>query len=294
MNLKKKPLPEKKPNFFFPIIDTWPDYFENSHEGLGTVYERFLLHRFFERLKQDYAIRSVLEVPSFGMTGVSGVNSLWWARQGVVPVIMDNDLLRLQKVRQVWHNLHLQARFVYDRDFATLPFADGTFDLSFNFAALWFVPRLIPFLNELNRVTSKAIFISVPNRFGMGYQLRLHWPGASKPALYFQNVRAGAFVPPLRSLGWKLAESGYFDIPPWPDFPFKKEVLLQRLKLGFVLKALKRKANGSNQRISILDYFSGVRPQLDKEVLKYGFLEKAPWPIRLLWAHHRYYLFVKE
>ncbi len=287
-------MPENKTNFFFPIIDTWPDYFENPHEGLGTVYERFLLHRFFDRLKQDYAVRSVLEVPSFGMTGVSGVNSLWWARQGIVPVVMDNDLLRLQKVREVWRHLHLQARFVYDRDFATLPFADGAFDLSFNFASLWFVPHLIPFLNELSRVTAKAIFISVPNRFGIGYQLRLHWPGTVRPALKYEHVKARAFVPHLRKLGWQLADKGYFDIPPWPDFPLKKEVLLQRLGLRFILKILKQNGNESNQRVSILDYFSGVRPHLDREVLKYGFLEKAPWPVRALWAHHRYYLFVKD
>ena len=30
------------------ILDTWPTYFENMDEGLGTTYERFILHRYFE------------------------------------------------------------------------------------------------------------------------------------------------------------------------------------------------------------------------------------------------------
>ncbi len=285
---------ESKANFFFPIIDTWREYFTNPDEGLGTVYERFLLHRFFARLKTRYSVQSVLETPSFGMTGVSGVNSLWWAKNGIVPVVMDNDRERIRLTRQIWQKLGLHADFVFSSHFVPLPFKDRSFDLSYNFASLWFVPDLKSFLDELNRVTKKVIFISVPNRWGVGYQLRLHWPGSPKPRLHFDHIKAKNFAPHLQTLGWRLVEKGYFDVPPWPDFPLKKEVLFDRLKLGFLLKILKRNQNEPNQRTSILDYFSGVRPQLDRQTLKFGFLEKAPWPVRPLWAHHRYYIFVKE
>jgi len=287
-------MPESRANFFFPITDTWPSYFDDPDEGLGTVYERMLLHRFFERLKNRFGIRSVLEVPSFGMTGVSGLNSLWWAQQGIRPVVVDNDVQRLEKVRGVWRELGLSAHFVLSKDFVPLPFADGAFDFSYNFAALWFVPHLQPFLREMSRVTKKVIFISVPNRAGIGYQLRLHWPGSPKPPLQFRNITEKNFVRPLAELGWKLTEKGFFDIPPWPDFPLKKEVLLQKLKLGFLLKRLKANENETKGRTSIVDYFSGERPELDREVLRFGFLENAPWPVRLLWAHHRFYIFTKE
>lgn len=285
---------EAKANFFFPIVDTWPQYFKNPDEGLGTVYERILLHRFFERLKNRFHIESVLEAPSFGMTGVSGVNSLWWAKNGVSTVVVDDDRDRIELSQKIWRQLGFNADFVFSDGFVPLPFKDKTFDLSWNFASLWFVPQLKPFLDELNRITKKVIFISVPNYFGVGYQLRLHWPGNRKPALAFEHIKAKNFVPQLQTLGWTLTEHGYFDIPPWPDFPLKKEVLFDRLKLGFLLKLLKKKGEESKQGMSILDYFSGLRPELDKEVLKFGFLEKAPWPIRPLWAHHQYYIFVKE
>ncbi len=63
-----------------PFIDvSWPDYFRTRHEGLGTVYERFMLQRIFEQLHRSIGVRSLVEVPSFGMTGISGINSLWWA-----------------------------------------------------------------------------------------------------------------------------------------------------------------------------------------------------------------------
>ncbi len=285
---------KNKANFFFPIIETWPDYFDDPDEGLGTVYERFLLHRFFQRLKREYEIQSVLEAPSFGMTGVSGVNSLWWAKQGIRPVIVDNEVRRLEKMRRVWRELGLPAHFVLSKDFVPLPFSDRAFDFSYNFAALWFVPRLESFLREMSRVTRKVIFISVPNRWGIGYQLRLHWPGNPRPPLHFANIREKNFVPPLAKQGWQLIEKGYFDIPPWPDFPLKKEVLLQKFKLAFLLRRLKATENTTKGRTSIIDYFSGIRPELEREVMKFGFLEGAPWPVRLLWAHHRYYIFTKE
>ena len=41
--------------------------------------------------------------------------------------------------------------------------------MSWNFSALWFVKDLKKFLYELTRVTDKVIFLSVPNRSGIGY-----------------------------------------------------------------------------------------------------------------------------
>jgi hypothetical protein len=48
----------------------WRQYFLNTYEGFGTTYERFVLHRYFSRLKRRYDVNSVLEAPSFGMVGV--------------------------------------------------------------------------------------------------------------------------------------------------------------------------------------------------------------------------------
>ena len=61
------------------INSIWKKYFNNRNEGLGTTYERFILHRYFESIKNRYSIQSVIEVPSFGMTGISDINSMWWA-----------------------------------------------------------------------------------------------------------------------------------------------------------------------------------------------------------------------
>ena len=73
------------------IIDTWEQYFSNNNEGLGTTYERFILHRYFEDISTSFAIKNILEVPSFGMTGISGINSMWWAKRGTDVTVVDRN-----------------------------------------------------------------------------------------------------------------------------------------------------------------------------------------------------------
>ena len=55
----------------------WRKYLTDYNEGLGLVYERFVLNDFLLYLKGQYGFQSVLEAPLFGMAGVSGINSAW-------------------------------------------------------------------------------------------------------------------------------------------------------------------------------------------------------------------------
>ena len=50
-----------------------PNCKNKSHdEGLGTVYERFVLNNFFDSLIDAFQIQNVLEVPIYGMNPVRG------------------------------------------------------------------------------------------------------------------------------------------------------------------------------------------------------------------------------
>lgn len=279
---------------FLSILDTWPSYFENWDEGLGTTYERFILHRYFEQLKSRYGVQSVLEVPSFGMTGISGINSLWWAAQGVTPTVVDDNEQRISQSQQVWDSIPLPVDFVHHNPNETLPFDDGSFDLSWNFASLWFIKDIERFTAELMRVTRKVIFICVPNSNGLGYKLR-YWMDKNLPQHFYpQNILPKSFVPHLTQHGWKLQRRGYLDIPPWPDIAMKKEDMLRKAGLGFLVKKEEDEQPQTGARTCIVDYFNGSRPQLEEEILKYSFLERAPFPVKQVWGHHRYFIFEKE
>ncbi len=61
----------------------------NFDEGLGTVYERFILNGFFDSLIDSYPINNVLEVPIYGMTGLTGINSVRFADRGCKVTMVD-------------------------------------------------------------------------------------------------------------------------------------------------------------------------------------------------------------
>ena len=280
-----------KKSSFLEIINSWPDYFENMDEGLGTTYERFILHRYFNIIKDRFHVESILETPSFGMTGVSNINSLWWSAKGIVPIVLDNHAQRVQKSQKVWQDIPLSVDMRVVDDFHSLPVDDQSVDVSWNFAALWFVENLDAFFSELNRVTRKAVFICVPNNYGIGYQLRARLNDTQIPGFYLHHILPKSIQSAADKFGWKLWKRGYLDIPPWPDIAMKKEVLFSKLGLGFLIK--KNTASASETRTNIVDYFNGRNPDLEEQILKYSYLENAPTPIKQIWGHHRYFIYEK-
>jgi len=282
---------QKTDSSFLSVINAWPEYFESMDEGLGTTYERFILHRYFTDIKQKYQISSVLETPSFGMTGVSGINSLWWSQQGIKPVVVDADEERIKLSEQVWSSIPLDVKFQYTQDLTKFSFDNKSFDLTWNFASLWFVDDLEKFAQELQRVTRKVIFICVPNVYGIGYKLREYYNEIPN-GLHPTHIRPKLIRRLFESDNWKTWKSGYLDIPPWPDIAMKKEDLFPKIGLGFLIK--NKTSADESQRTCIVDFFNGSRPDLEKDILKYSFLEKSPFPVKQIWAHHRYFIFVKS
>ena len=54
----------------------WKKYLTDWNEGLGVVYERFVLNDYLDQLIDRHGIKTVLEAPLYGMAGVSGINSV--------------------------------------------------------------------------------------------------------------------------------------------------------------------------------------------------------------------------
>lgn len=267
------------------INNCWEEYFRKPSEGLGTTYERFILHDYFGRLKARYAVNSILEAPSFGMTGVSGINSLWWAQQRAKVTVVDQSCVRLESIQKVWTATGLAADFVFQSpDSAILPFADGSFDIAWNFAALWHVKNGETYLAELSRVAKKALFLCVPNQQNICWVLRPH----DSAEYELQNINMEWIVSRLAPLGWRLLKTGFFDVPPWPDIAMKKENMLKMVGLGGLAKSME---SSDAAGLCILDYFSGRAPSMEKDILKYGLLERSPNWLKKRWAHHRFLLF---
>ena len=281
-------------NAALPILDTWKDYFlVDRNEGLGSSYERIMLNRKLSELYARYGFRTALEAPSFGFTGLSGINSLWLAKQhGVAVTVLDTDRERLDLIQGVWQEAGLTMQPVYAANFRTLPCGDRSMDFSWNFAALWFVENLELFFNELTRVTRQVILIAVPNRHGLGYQLRKYLAqGEFAKRLNEAYIAPDAIIAHMRQRQWKLVAWDYIDIPSWPDIAMKKEDFLQLLHAAWLLRLFQKKS-GPPARYAIMDYYTGKRPDFEAEMLQHAWVEKyAPRWVKYFWAHHKYFVF---
>lgn len=269
----------------------WQKYLTDYNEGLGLVYERLVLNDYLDHIVSQSSIHTVLEAPIFGMAGVSGINSVRLAQRGCAVTLVDDNPDRLAGVERIWGELDLRATFVCHPDFTRLPFPDHSFDLTWEWAGLWYLPDAEGLLKELARVSRKVVFVAMPNRIQVGYLMRkyllerefVHYVDES-----WANIHRIRRV--LTAANVEITEQGVLDVPPWPDTVMPAAQVLQRL--GIKSKKLDAQFTGAGWNWSTMDYYLGRRPELKAQIDRYTFLEHAPipWQIKAIWAHHRYLL----
>lgn len=274
--------------------NTWRKYLTDYNEGLGLVYERFVLNDFLDTLRQRYALQSVLEAPLYGMAGVSGINDVIFAQHGTAVTMVDDNIERLQGVQRIWEqDLCLPVNLVYNPPDAwhQLPFADGSFDLTWQWAGLWYLANPAGLLRELVRTSRKLVFVAMPNNLQVGYWLRKLVIDRDFFATHDESwTDIGRLRRLLESEGVDIIDEGVLDTPPWPDTVMPANEVLKRL--GVQNKQLETQFTGDNWRWSTMAYYLRQEPDLYDRVIKYAWLDHAPlpWQIKAVWAHHRYLL----
>lgn len=274
---------------------TWKRYLTDYNEGLGLVYERLVLNDFLKALKKEYRIDSVLEAPLFGMAGVSGINSVALAQAGAAVTLVDDHEERLGAIARIWDELELPARFVHHTDWGHLPFVDRSFDLVWNWAALWYLDDPEALLRDLVRTARKVVFVAMPNRAQVGYLLRKYL--LERDFVQYvdeQWADIGRVRRLLTGLGVRIVRQGVLDVPPWPDTVMPAAEVLKRL--GIRSKKLEGQFSGDSWQWSTMAYYLGQQPDLYDRVMRYAWLDRAPipWRIKAIWAHHRYLIGVRE
>lgn len=278
-----------------PIINDWQKYFEHPDEGLGSSYERIILNGLLSEVIREYEIKSILETPSFGFTGLSGINLVQAAQDGVKVSLEDDQEQRLEQIRALWDDLGLPLKSRLNPGFGHLDYPDRSIDMAFNFSALWFVDDLALFLKELARVSSKLIFLSVPNRSGIGYKGQLKGYTKDKyPQLKPAHIDPASIIHLMKKEGWTLLRKGYFDCPLWPDIGMsKEEFLMKHCMICKVLGKCKVPIKKAGKApLCIMDYYKGNDPDFPQRMLKFSALERfAPDSFKQYWAHHYYLIF---
>jgi len=295
-----------------PILETWKAYFSDNHEGLGSSYERIILNDLLLKLMKRYQITSVLEAPIFGFTGITGINSIALAKRGCDVTLIDHDPERIVLINKVLDDLKNVTPAIVPQNeknldsclrrndaeikpqvvsnYKALPFENNTFDMSWNFSALWFVEDLSVFLKELTRVTGKIILICVPNQFGLGYK----WQKANTSIPHNitfneNNIDPAQIKTIMRNNYWKYIGEDFIDCPLWPDIGMSKEKFLGKY-ISSLLPS--QKEMKPKQSISILDFYKDRDPSFPDRMRKFAFLENyAPTLFKKYWSHHKWLLF---
>ena len=276
-----------------PPEPTWQRYLTDYNEGLGLVYERFVLNDFLIALQQEHSIHRVLEAPLYGMAGVSGINSVVLAQAGCEITLVDDNDARAAGVRRIWDELGLDVD-VLEIDPARwghLPFDDGSFDLAWQWAGLWYLQDGAALLRELARVSRNLVFVAMPNRLQVGYFLRKHvLEREFFDTVDVRWVRIGLIRRTLQEAGLRVIEQGVMDVPPWPDTVMPASEVLRRL--GVRSRKLEQQFSGDQWQWSTMAYYLGEQPELRQRVMRYAWLDRArlPWWLKAVWAHHRYLL----
>ncbi len=269
--------------------ERWRKNLTDYNEGLGLVYERLMLNDFLEALQKKHRIESVLEAPIYGMAGVSGINSVILARNGARVTLVDDNAERLENIQRIWSELNLSANFNLQSPISNLPFPNKSFDLAWNWAALWYLPDAGKLIGELVRVSRNIVFIAMPNRAQVGYLMRkyiLEKEFVNYVDEAWANINRVKNV--LRDWDCEIIDEGVLDVPPWPDTVMPATEVLKRL--GIQSKDMQSRFEGDGWNWSSMDYYLGKKPELKAQMDRYAFLERAPlpWQIKSIWAHHRY------
>ncbi len=269
----------------------WQRYLTDYNEGLGLVYERLVLNDYLDRIVSQHNVHTVLEAPIFGMAGVTGINSVRLAQRGCAVTLVDENAERLTAVERIWRELDLRATFVCHSDFSHLPFSDAAFDLTWEWAGLWYLPDPAGLLRELARVSRHLVFVAMPNRVQVGYWMRKHL--LERDFVHYVDeswADMKRIKRVITELGLEMIEEGVLDVPPWPDTVMPAAQVLKRL--GIRSKRLDAQFTGRAWDWSAMDYYLGRRPELKAAIDRYTCLERAPlpWQLKAIWAHHRYVL----
>ncbi len=262
--------------------------------GLGTSYERVAVARLLAALADRYTINKVLEGPTDGITGISGLNSVPLAQRGASVDLVLGDPEEVALAERAWQALGLRDRVVIRAAHGdSLGVEPRSHDFVWNFNSLPQVASADALLDEMCEASSRFVMVFVSNTWNYGFPIhRLHHKVAgeewSHGNISVMNTRAVASK--LADRGFKVVERMLVDVPWWPDI----DSPIEEVAATF-LPFLKKFVSGSKRlerytwTVDTLPYFDDERlGELLADIEKHFAIENTGFrPLKIFFAHHR-------
>jgi len=196
-------------------------------EGKGLDYERFALGRLFARWTGEHGLRDVLEIPARGEKAMPSLYSLGFASAGCAVTLVNG----VAKSKPAWRELGLDARWLDLPDVRATGLAADGFDLVWNFMQLAQFPDRPGMLREMIRLSRRLVLFVGVNRFNPGF---LSHRTAHRVFDVPWTHGDPAFMSPFhvrrffRDHGLRVLETGFVDMPPYPDSLGIRDMKLHR------------------------------------------------------------------
>jgi hypothetical protein len=259
--------------------------------GIGTSYERFSIYRLMEKLARELEIKSSLEGPTDGITGINGINSIALARIGVkaTVVLPRVDLIQYAKLFFEAEKCQSNINFICSKDMVVRK----QFDLVWNFNCLPQQEDHEAVLEQMARCSRRFVLIFEPNVRNYGFWLHRLFHKVTQEPWHHGNIRVMDIRKAsmsLRKMGFRTIRSLYVDVPWWPDIHTPIEEVAGTF-LPFLRPFLK-----APRRLEIYKYNRDNFPYFQKERRKallqvlssHPQFESSRIPgLKLFVAHHR-------
>ncbi|HAD81934.1 MAG: hypothetical protein A2509_06485 [Candidatus Edwardsbacteria bacterium RIFOXYD12_FULL_50_11] len=201
-------------------------------EGLGTKYERMMVDGLLCRLASQYGIKSALESPADGITGIPGANSLALADGLSRPMDLTNpSRLLLTEARATWRGRGLGHKVRLSQcGVAALPFPDRSRQLCWSFCMLEKMKDPVLYLKELSRVSSNIVLMVTINNNNMGNAWHRWYHAIRKAPWDHGNIamtQKAGIIKAFTEAGLQVLEAGAVDVPPsmdTQDMPLKDDI----------------------------------------------------------------------
>lgn len=239
-------------------------------EGFGGVYERISLGRFLNKLSNNLPIKSVLE---YGIPFSKGYDNMIFIKNNINVTIVDPEI---KKIKEEWP-------FDIKPKFESMDLK-GKFDLVWNFALLNTNPEVI---SKMIDMSNRYVLFFTPNilNYGTPFHIFYHLISETKCKHAERGSVKLRTLNGLKSFARKnnlrVLETGYVDMPPWPDTAFGiREVKENILKMKLP----------PPQKVDLLpgkEFLNKVNKSMFIENSRLG-------PIRYFFAHHQYVLAEKK
>jgi len=190
-------------------------------EGIGTVYERIVIDEYFKKIKNKYNLKTICETPADGVTGVPGINSLVFAREGGEVILTNPSKLMLDNAKIVWQREKLISKVKFAKsEIDKLPFKSRSFDLVWNYCMFERFKEPVALVAEMKRISKNYVMIMTQNCWNLGtvahfiyHKLgKLEWDHGLA-----RQMRIKAIKEALSKCNLEPIEQGTIDTPPWLD-----------------------------------------------------------------------------